>query len=281
MDMQKLVSVCRKRGFIFGSSEIYGGINGFWDYGPLGVELKNNIKAAWWHDMVRCPPLGPDGQEIQMVGVDCAIIMNPKVWVASGHVGTFADPTRKCSGCGKFVRADQLWSILAECEWMNSLIQEFTPVTGGYDTPRLMKWAQGKGKRLAPNLALVRNPHVTLSFLATRVNGQPDAPPTLQEFTQYVATEQLEATGLQDPCPLCGAPLGEAKPFTLMFESHAGTEKTEDTKVYLRPETAQGIFVNFKNVLDSTRVKIPFGIAQIGKAFRNEITPRNYTFRSR
>ncbi|HEV3385438.1 MAG TPA: glycine--tRNA ligase, partial [Gemmata sp.] len=110
---------------------------------------------------------------------------------------------------------------------------------------------------------------------------QPDAPPTLQEITQYIATEQLHATGLQDPCPLCGAPLGEAKPFTLMFESHAGTEKTEETKVYLRPETAQGIFVNYRNVLDSTRLKLPFGVAQIGKAFRNEITPRNFTFRSR
>src|SRR5947209_8644747 len=281
MDMEKLVALCRRKGFIFQSSEIYGGINGFWDYGPLGVELKKNIKDAWWHDMVRNPPPGPDGQEIHMVGVDCAIIMNPKVWEASGHVGTFADPTRKCPGCGKFVRADQLWALLAESPWMNSLIQEITPITGQYDTPRLLKWAKGKGKKLAPNLALVRNPEVTLSWLATRVNGQPDAPPTLQELTQYIATEQLHATGLQDPCPQCGAPLGEAKPFTLMFESHAGMEKTEETKVYLRPETAQGIFVNFRNVLDSTRLKLPFGIAQVGKAFRNEVTPRNYTFRSR
>jgi len=281
MDMEKLVSLCKRRGFIFQSSEIYGGINGFWDYGPLGVELKKNIKDAWWQDMVRNPPPGPDGEEIQMVGVDCSIIMNPKVWVASGHVGTFADPMRKCSMCGHFVRADQLWEALALCTWMNSLIQEFTPVTGHIDSPRLLKWAQGKGKRLAPNLALVRNPHVVLSFLATRVNGQPDAPPDLKEMTQYFATEQLHATGLQDPCPVCGAALGDAKPFTLMLESHTGTEKTEESKVYLRPETAQGIFVNFKNVLDSTRLKLPFGIAQIGKAFRNEITPRNYTFRSR
>lgn len=281
MDMDKLVALCKRRGFIFQSSEIYGGINGFWDYGPLGVELKRNVKECWWQDMVRNPPPGPDGQEISMVGVDCSIIMNPKVWVASGHVGTFADPTRKCPKCGKFVRADQLWALLAESTWMNSLIQEFTPITGQYDTPRLLKWAKGKGPRLAPNLALVRNPEVTLSWLATRISGQPDAPPTLQEFTQYVATEQLHATGLQDPCPQCGAPLDEAKPFTLMFESHAGMEKTEESKVYLRPETAQGIFVNFKNVLDSTRLKLPFGIAQIGKAFRNEVTPRNYIFRSR
>ena len=281
MDMEKLVALCRRRGFIFQSSEIYGGINGFWDYGPLGVELKKNIKDAWWQDMVRNPPPGPDGQEISMVGLDCSIIMNPKVWEASGHVGTFADPTRKCPGCGKFVRADQLWALLAESPWMNSLNQEFTPVTGHYDSTLLMKWAKGKGKKLAPNLALVRNPEVTLSCLATRVNGQPEAPPTLQELTQYVATEQLHATGLQDPCPQCGAPLEEAKPFTLMFESHAGMVKTEETKVYLRPETAQGIFANFRNVFDSTRLKLPSGIAQIGKAFRNEVTPRNFIFRSR
>ncbi len=281
MDMEKLVSLCRRRGFIFQSSEIYGGINGFWDYGPLGVELKKNIKEAWWQDMVRNPLPGPDGQEIEMVGVDCSIIMNPKVWEASGHAGGFADPMRKCPGCGHFVRADQLWEALATSEWMNSLIQEFTPIVGTIDSPHLLKWARTKGKKLAPNLALVRTPEVTLSWLATRVNGQPDAPPTLQEITQYVATEQLHATGLQDPCPRCGGPLGPPAPFKLMFESYAGIEQNEKTKVYLRPETAQGIFANFKNVLDSTRLKLPFGIAQVGKAFRNEITPRNYTFRSR
>jgi len=282
MDMEKLVALCRRRGFIFQSSEIYGGIGGFWDYGPLGVELKKNIKGSWWQDMVRNPPPGPDGQEISMVGVDCSIIMHPKVWEASGHVGGFADPMRKCPGCGHFVRADQLWDALATgCKWLDSLLQEFTPITGAIDSPRLLNWARTKGKKLAPNLALVRNPEVTLSWLATRVNGQPDAPPTMQEITQYVATEQLHATGLQDPCPRCGGPLGPPAPFKLMFESYAGIEQKEENKVYLRPETAQGIFVNFRNVLDSTRLKLPFGIAQVGKAFRNEITPRNYTFRSR
>lgn len=281
IDMAKFAKFCKDMGFIFQSSEIYGGINGFWDYGPLGVELKKNIKDAWWLDMVRNPPPGPDGQEIAMAGLDCSIIMNPKVWVASGHVGTFADPTRKCPGCGKFTRADQLWAILAESPWMNSLVQEFEPVTGRYDTPRLMKWARGKGEKLAPNLALVKNPEVTLAFLATRINGQPDAPPDLQEVTRYLATAQLHQTGLQDPCPACGAPLGEPKQVSLMFESHAGLEQTEDSKVYLRPETAQGIFANYRNVLDSTRLKLPFGIAQVGKAFRNEVNPRNFTFRSR
>src|SRR5215207_8378801 len=110
-DMEKLVSLCRRRGFIFQSSEIYGGINGFWDYGPLGVELKKNIKEAWWQDMVRNPPPGPDGQEISMVGVDCSIIMNPKVWEASGHVGGFADPMVECSKCKKRFRADKVWLV--------------------------------------------------------------------------------------------------------------------------------------------------------------------------
>ncbi len=280
--MERIVALCRRRGFIFGSSEIYGGIGGFWDYGPLGCELKRNIKDVWWEDMVRNPPPGPNGREYQMVGVDCSIIMNPQVWVASGHVGGFADPMRKCGGCGHFVRADQLWETLATASpWLDSLLQVFTPITGHYDSPRLLNWAKTKGRKLAPNLALVRNPEVTLSWLATRVNGQPDAPPTMQEFTRYIATEQLHQTGLQEPCPRCGAPLGPPAPFKLMFETHTGVEQNEDSKVYLRPETAQGIFANFRNVMDSTRVKIPFGIAQVGKAFRNEITPRNYTFRSR
>jgi glycyl-tRNA synthetase len=280
-NMDDIVALCRRRGFIWQSSEIYGGINGFWDYGPLGAELKRNLKNAWWADIVHGDLTGPDNHPVHIVPVDCTIIMHPKVWVASGHVGTFADMTRKCSRCGHFVRADHLWDTLAQSEWFNSLLQEFTPVTGHIDTPRLMKWARGKGKRLAPNLALVRNPEVTLSWIATRVNGQPDAPPDLKELARYFATEQLHATGLQDPCPICGGELGEPLPFTLMFESHAGLTQDEDSKVYLRPETAQGIFTEFWNVVDTSRVKVPFGIAQQGKAFRNEITPRNFTFRSR
>lgn len=280
--MEKLTALCKRRGFIFQSSEIYGGIGGFWDYGPLGVELKRNIKNQWWRDMVTNPPAGPDGSELEMVGLDCSIIMNPKVWVASGHAAGFADPMRKCPGCGTFVRADQLWDLLAtNSEWVSSMLQAFEPITGQFDSPRLINWAKQKGRRLAPNLALVRNPEVTLAWLATRVNGQPDAPPTMQEILMHVATEQLNQTGLQDPCPRCGAPLGPATAFKLMFESFAGVEQVEENKVFLRPETAQGIFANFKNVLDTSRVKIPFGIAQVGKAFRNEVNPRNYTFRSR
>jgi glycyl-tRNA synthetase len=205
MDMEKLVALCRRRGFIFQSSEIYGGLNGFWDYGPLGVELKRNIKEAWWQDMVRNPPPGPDGQEISMVGLDCAIIMNPKVWVASGHASGFADPMVDCKteGCKGRFRADQLTASVCP---------------------------------LKPS----------------------------------------KAPGQYDKCQLT-----EPRTFNLMFKTFVGALEDDSALAYLRPETAQGIFVNFKNVLDSSRLKIPFGIAQIGKAFRNEINPRNYTFRSR
>ncbi len=203
--MDKLTALCKRRGFIYPSSEIYGGINGFWDYGPLGVELKRNIKNLWWHDMVTNPPPGPDGRAIEMVGVDCTIIMNPKVWEASGHATGFADPMVSCKteGCKGLFRADQL---------------DKTPCP------------------LKPS----------------------------------------KCAGQHDKCQLT-----EPRKFNLMFETFVGAVQDDSAKAYLRPETAQGIFVNYKNVLDTTRVKIPFGIAQVGKSFRNEINPRNYTFRSR
>ncbi len=282
IDMKDIVALCKRRGFIFPASDIYGGLNGFWDFGPLGVELKNNLRDRWWKDMVVTPPIGPDGTPLQIVGLDSAIIQNPKTWEASGHLDGFSDPMQKCSGCGHLVREDHLWDILTtSSRWFDSALQEFEPVTGGIDSPRLMSWAKSKGKKLAPNLALVKNPEVVLSFLATRINGQPDAPPDVQEIFRHLATGQLHETGLQEPCPLCGGTLGEAAPFKLMFESNTGVEQGPDSKVYLRPETAQGIFLNFKNVMDSTRVRMPFGIAQVGKAFRNEVTPRNFIFRGR
>ena len=288
--MDEIMALCKRRGFIFQASEIYGGINGFWDYGPLGAQLKKNLRDAWWQDMIMVPcwgQNGPNGEPVRSVPVETSIIQHPKVWEASGHLAGFADPMRKCPKCGHFVRADQLWDIIVQSsEWFNSMIQEFEPSTDGTQTPvvhaeKLMKWAKTKGKKLAPNLALVRNPEVTMSWLATRVNGQPDAPPDVIEITRHLATEQLNATGLQDPCPRCGGVLGEPAAFKLMFETWAGLTQTDDNKVYLRPETAQGIFIHFKNVVDTTRVKFPFGIGNTGKSFRNEITPRNFTFRSR
>lgn len=288
--MDAIMALCKRRGFVYQASEIYGGINGFWDYGPLGAQLKKNLRDAWWQDMIMNPAWGrkgPNGERVRCVPLETCIIQHPKVWAASGHLAGFADPMRKCAKCGHFVRADQLWdTIVTASEWFASMIQEFEPAPAGTNTPglsseRLFKWARGKGKRLAPNLALVRNPEVTLAWLATRINGQPDAPPDVIEITRHVATEQLNATGLQDPCPRCGGELGAPAQFKLMFETWAGLTQTDDNKVYLRPETAQGIFVQFKNVVDTTRVKVPFGIGNTGRSFRNEITPRNFTFRSR
>src|SRR5581483_412181 len=271
--MEKIVSLCKRRGFIYQSSEIYGGINGFWDYGPLGTELKRNVKYLWWMDMTR--------MRDDVVGLEATIIMAPEIWRASGHVDTFADMMQTCKSCKKLVRADQVWDILVEQSWVQSLASIADVATQSFDGEALMRWADGKGKRLVPNLALVRNPRVTLSWLSERSKSSKQAPLSAKEFYQYLATEQRAATGLITPCPYCGGELTAPRPFNLMFETWAGPLQSEENKVYLRPETAQAIFVQFKNVLETSYQKVPFGIAQIGKAFRNEITPRNFTFRSR
>ena len=206
LQMEKIVSLCKRRGFIFQSSEIYGGINGFWDYGPLGAELKRNVKELWWHAMTR--------QRDDVAGLEATIIMSPKIWEASGHVDTFSDPMCDCRKCKKRFRADQL------CE----------------DQGRaLTKDATGK-------------------FV----------------FPAGTKCTNCDSTDLTEP-----------RPFNLMFKTYVGPVESEDNVAYLRPETAQAIFAQFKNVLETSRQKVPFGIGQIGKAFRNEVTPRNYTFRSR
>ena len=270
--MEKIVSLCKRRGFIYQSSEIYGGINGFWDYGPLGAELKRNLRDAWWHSMMR--------QREDVVGLDASIIMHPMVWKASGHVDTFADPMSTCKHCKKLIRADQWWPLMCEQPWTQSLAALTESVTNRFNTGDLLKWAKGKGKQLAPNLALVRNPEVTISWLVQEAEKGKN-PTDAREFYLYLATEQLGATGFITPCPHCGGELTEPRPFNLMLQTHYGPVATDENIAYLRPETAQAIFVQFKNVFDSSRVKVPFGIGQIGKAFRNEITPRNFTFRSR
>ena len=271
--MEKIVSLCKRKGFIFQSSEIYGGINGFWDYGPLGAELKRNLRETWWRAMTR------DREDV--VGLDATIIMHPAIWKASGHVDTFADPMSTCKSCKKLVRSDQWWSLMAEQPWVQSLAGVADVATQTFDGPALLRWAEKKGKQYAPNLALVRNPQVTLSWLAERSATSQTHPLNAEEFFQYVATEQLPATGLITPCPHCGGELTVPRPFNLMLRTHTGPVESDDNIAYLRPETAQAIFAQFKNVVDSSRVKVPFGIGQIGKAFRNEITPRNFTFRSR
>jgi glycyl-tRNA synthetase len=261
VEMEKLVSLCKRRGFIFQSSEIYGGINGFWDYGPLGVELKKNIKDAWWQDMVRNPPPGPDGQEISMVGVDCAIIMNPKVWEASGHASGFTDYMVDCKKCRRRYRADKVF-----------LEGEFTDANSSTPIAVLVVEAND-GKEATLLLASQRE----------RLIKKKKLPDNVLPGTGIPLTAMARPSGWKWPCPApgCDGELTEARRFNLMFETYVGAMQDQENKAYLRPETAQGIFANFTNVLDSTRLKLPFGIAQVGKAFRNEINPRNYTFRSR
>lgn len=209
--MEKIVSLCKRRGFVFPGSEIYGGLANTWDYGPYGVELKNNIKSLWWKYFVH------DRDDI--VGLDAAILMNPKVWEASGHVESFTDPLMDCKECQERVRGDKL-------------IEE--------------------------------------KFGVEKVAGK-----SLKEIAEIIKKEKI-------PCPKCGkCSFTEARSFNLMFKTYQGVIEETSSLVYLRPETAQGIFVNFKNVLNTSRKKLPFGIAQIGKAFRNEITPGNFTYRTR
>ncbi|MFA6280570.1 MAG: glycine--tRNA ligase [Bdellovibrionales bacterium] len=283
--MSRIVSLAKRRGFIFQASEIYGGLNGFWDFGPLGCQLKNNLRDQWWHDMVECPPLGPDGKPLSIVGLDSSIIQHPRTWEASGHVGGFADPMQTCRKCKKLFRADHVGDMLRESEWVQSFVEAFEPANSEqfiiFDGAKALNWARTKGRKVAPGLALVRNPEVTLSWLAEAAQGKIIHEISIADLLAHVATEQKNVTGLQTPCPECGGDLTEPRMFNLMFETHTGVVRDEASKVYLRPETAQGIFLQYKNIMDSSRVRPPFGVAQIGKSFRNEVTPRNFIFRAR
>ena len=291
--MDKIVALCKRRGFIFQSSEIYGGIGGFWDYGPLGTELKRNVREAWWRDMIQFPPPGPDGEDLQMVGVDCSIIMNPKVWEASGHVGGFSDPMVACKaeGCKRLFRADQvlgLWTLACsnfeapDIGTLDSLLvharqQAVQPLVTALSDDELIAKALATKELRKAEVCPHRFPNESRAgFMFKNRNGQ--------VFAGMAGTiTNWLGLGSALSCPACGTigSLTDPRQFNLMFETYHGAVRDEDHKTYLRPETAQGIFVNFKNVMDSTRVKIPFGIGQIGKSFRNEINPRNYTFRSR
>ncbi len=288
IDMARFAKFCKDMGFIFQSSEIYGGINGFWDYGPLGVELKRNVKDAWWQDMVRNPPPGPDGQEIRMVGLDCSIIMNPKVWVASGHVGGFSDPMVDCKKCRKRYRADKVWVVMFTdvedaLKRQSELEATFGPVRTEEDVRRVAREAREAAFGFfAPKLNVTveadsREEAQTEKLLSSSQKKLLRLPPIITAVPVGKAPEHMRLCPDRD----CGGLLTEPRAFNLMFQTYVGAVQSEENIAYLRPETAQGIFVNFKNVLDSTRVKLPFGIAQIGKAFRNEINPRNFTFRSR
>ena len=214
-NMETVVTLAKGRGFIYPGSEIYGGLANSWDYGPLGVELKNNIKKAWWKKFVQESPLN--------VGLDSAIIMNPETWVASGHLGGFSDPLMDCKNCKTRHRADKL-------------IEDFVAANGLSDNPAAMSDA---------------------------------------EMSEYIKEHKIG-------CPDCGShDFTDIRKFNLMFKTFQGVTEDSTSTLYLRPETAQGIFVNFKNIARTTRKKVPFGVAQIGKSFRNEITPGNFIFRTR
>jgi glycyl-tRNA synthetase len=271
--MDRIVALCKRRGFIFQSSEIYGGINGFWDYGPLGVELKRNVKDAWWNDMVRNPPLGPDGNEFQMVGLDCAIIMHPHAWKVSGHYDLFIDWMVDCKACKRRFRADKVFIAVMRGPASDK------PFVLGIEADGVA----GATEELPSCLAGWAKATNNVEFKKAEV--VPGNPPTVKTPKGEYAVEIYELmktpAGIPRTCPNCSGELTEPREFNLMLETYPGPVKDEENRAFLRPETAQGIFVNFKNVIDTTRVKVPFGIAQIGKSFRNEITPRNFTFRSR
>jgi glycyl-tRNA synthetase len=257
--MEKIVALCKRRGFIFQSSEIYGGLNGFWDYGPLGAELKRNVKELWWTSMTR---LRED-----VVGLEATIIMHPAIWKASGHVETFVDMMRECPVTNKRVRADQV-------EPVSGTLFRFTGAqsAAGWSSTKTLALLQAKGDHPDSIRKLARQ-YYTAGVPETSF-GKLDQVELLGETTEPIVNST-------DFHPESKALLGEARPFNLMLKTYVGPTATEKDVAYLRPETAQAIFAQFKNVLDTSRQKVPFGICQIGKAFRNEITPRNYTFRSR
>lgn len=258
--MEKIVSLCKRRGFIFQSSEIYGGLNGFWDYGPLGAELKRNLRDTWWNAMMR--------EREDVVPLDASIIMHPAVWKASGHVDTFSDPMSDCYLTKARFRTDQIEPQSGTAYWYSGARSQTT----GHSPEKPFAVLLRKGDNVDKVRKLAREFYAEGS--QDWVTGDWKNLELLGERTEEVVNSRRFN-------PANGALLTEPQPFNLMLETHTGPIKSDENKAYLRPETAQAIFVQFKNVLDSSRVRVPFGIGQIGKAFRNEITPRNFTFRSR
>jgi glycyl-tRNA synthetase len=249
--IEKIMALCKRRGFIFQASDIYGGLNGFWDYGPLGAQLKKNLRDRWWQDIVMEPcggAAGPDGKPVDVVGLDTCIIQHPRVWVASGHTETFNDPMVDCRETKARYRFDHV-QVYVPADGAETAVPSFAFVPGTPSEARQKK----KAEKALGGVAVV-----ALSSLP------------VETWARVIAPDADKAGTLTEP-----------RAFNLMFRTYVGATATEDDLTYLRPETAQGIFVQFKNVVDSTRVKVPFGIAQTGKAFRNEVTPRNFTFRSR
>jgi glycyl-tRNA synthetase len=257
--MEKIVSLCKRRGFIYQSSEIYGGCAGVWDYGPLGAELKRNLRDAWWRSMMR--------ERDDILGLDASILMHPDIWKASGHVATFADMMRECSLSNKRVRADHV-------EPQSGTVMQFKGAESpnGWRLDRVLTVLMKQGEHIESFRKRVRN---LIASNASDAAGKPE------EIVLHGEEKIDVVNGSVDFHPETGGALTEARPFNLMLRTFLGPTATEADVTYLRPETAQAIFAQFKNVVDSSRIKVPFGIGQIGKAFRNEVTPKNFTFRSR
>ena len=297
--MEQIVSLCKRRGFVYPASEIYGGLNGFWDYGPLGVLLKNNIRDWWWRNMVECPPIGPDGHPVEIVGLDSSIIQNPKTWIASGHVGGFSDPMVDDKETKQRFRADHFYgAYLLRTDLPREGRHQEIDVAATLDIesyrPQFSMIASSIGEAselfvtdVAKKARLELVEGAVSDLLDTGIGAG-----AITMKNKKGGNLELWAIKAIDPERLKLAPETYPSPFTqqaggltaprqfnLMLATEVGAVDT--VKAYLRPETAQGIFLNFKNVVDTTRVKIPFGVAQIGKSFRNEVTPRNFIFRSR
>ncbi|HEV3270868.1 MAG TPA: glycine--tRNA ligase [Candidatus Methylacidiphilales bacterium] len=282
--MEKIVALCKRRGFIFQSSEIYGGLNGAWDYGPLGVELKRNLKDYWWKCMTQ---LRDD-----IVGFDGSILMNAAVWKASGHVDTFSDPLVECMLTKKRYRADQIEPQSGTAYYYKGIRDK----TAQHLEHRRLAQEHGQlsGEQFAEVQERIEAPFIELPFSVLVTKGKDwhyaqhcaemyyDQMRKFEDYDLISAdpkTEQVQNSTAFNPEN--GAQLSEPRTFNLMFQTYVGPVQDASSITYLRPETAQAMFVQFKNVLEVARKKLPFGIAQIGKAFRNEINPRNFTFRSR
>ncbi len=287
--MDAIMALCKRRGFVYQASDIYGGINGFWDYGPLGAQLKKNLRDAWWQDMILNPAwgrTGPNGERVRCVPLETCIIQHPKVWEASGHVGGFNDPMvddketkqrfRADHLQGAFPRADAAFADIPLCTVVASTSGE--AVTQLLEDRRLQKQLGLRGVERAEVPADLPSPPGADALLMVDA-GRARA----LCWVRAVPMPALRADPAKIPSPFTGkaGSLTEPRQFNLMFFTYTGAVFNEDSKVYLRPETAQGVFIHFKNVVDSSRVKIPFGIGNTGRSFRNEVTPRNFTFRSR
>lgn len=315
--MDAIMSLCKRRGFIFQASDIYGGINGFWDYGPLGAQLKKNLREAWWQDMIMNPcwgRKGPNGRRVECVPVETRIIQHPKAWNASGHVGGFNDPMVDDKETKQRFRADHLFGLF-EIPFFKAVeeVQAYMQIMQSVADPeRLPVWTfiaassgeaeeamDAQGKRIARELKIKDLGKGWFKFGGDVEEINPELPPHVQGVRGYGGTDgtgkrrifmlapvqmkMLAEYHERIPSPFTGKPgvLTPPRQFNLMFSTYVGATASEDDKAYLRPETAQGVFLQFKNVVDSSRVKIPFGIGNTGTSFRNEVTPRNYTFRSR